>query len=92
MTAQQRWRLVIDRKSEAELRSCANANRTKSGWSFPGQQGLIGNPTLLLVGALTRIARSEPPIGQMFAQGAAERLKHGEDAQEIARGLLSMIE
>lgn len=83
---------LIDPASAAELRSCAGAKRQGKGWSFPGQQGLVLSPQLLLTAALTRIAQNEPPVGGIFAQGVAERLKKGEDAQQIARDLLAMID
>jgi len=86
------FRRIIDDRSAAELRSCADAKYRDEMWWFPGQQGLVGSPDCLLAGTLLRIAANEPPIGAIFAEGVAERIKKGEDAQVIARDLLAMLE
>jgi len=84
---------LIDKNSERELRAAAGAKRIGNGpgWSFPGINGLVLSPRLLVVGALTRIATT-PIIGPIFAQGVAERIKAGEDAQQVARDLLAMLD
>ena len=86
------FRRIIDDVSAAELRSCAVAKyHHLDGWTLPGQQGLVGSPSCLLAATLLRIAGNEPPIGAIFAQGVAERIKKGDDAQVIAKDLLAML-
>lgn len=84
--------VLIDKESQRELKACVTARHTKQwGWTYRGVNGLIGTPSALLVAALTRIARSHPPIGSILAQCAGSRLQSGQDPQTIAQDLLSMV-